>query len=133
MLSRLFYAIRWVLWFIGNLRRRIGTPPAYVAFMLEGPYQELPDPPAGFLQRRLSQPKQSLSELGEQLRRVAGDPRVRGVVLHLRPLSMPLSQLQTLRGLIAELRAADKRVVTWAHSYDSAGYYVACATDRILL
>ena len=133
MVARLFYAIRYAFWLIGNLRRRIGTPPEYVAFMLEGPYQELPDPPAGFLQRRLSQPKQSLSELGEQLRRVGGDPRVRGVVLHLRALSMPLSQLQTLRGLIAELRAADKRVVTWAHSYDSAGYYVASAADRILL
>ena len=133
MLARLFYAIRCALWFIGNLRRRMGTPPEYVSFMLEGPYQELPDPPASFLQRRLSQPKQSLSELGEQLRRIAGDPRVRGVVLHLRPLSMPLSQLQTLRGLIAELRAADKRVVTWAHSYDSAGYYVACAADEVLI
>ena len=133
MLARLFYAIRCAFWLVGNLRRRMGAPPEYVAFMLEGPYQELPDPPAGFLQRRLSQPKQSLSELAEQIRRVAGDPRVRGVVLHLRPLSMPLSQLQTLRGLIAELRAAGKRVVAWANSYDSAGYYVACAADKVII
>ena len=133
MLARLFYAIRYAFWLIGNLRRRLGRPPEYVAFMLEGPYAELPDPPAGFLKRRLSPPRQSLAELAEQLRQIAPDRRVRGVVLHLRTLSMPLSQLQTLRGLIAELRAAGKRVVSWAHSYDSGGYYVACAADEVLL
>jgi protease-4 len=54
-------------------------------------------------------------------------------VLHLRPLDMPLGQLDSLRDLIKELRDAGKRVVVWSYSYNSATYYVACAADDILL
>ena len=133
MISRLFYAIRYLLWLLGNLRRRLGKPPDYVVFVLEGPYPELPEPRAGFLRRRLFPRKQSLAELAEQLRAVADDPRVQGVVLHLRPLNMSLAQVQTLRDLIGELRSAGKRVVAWSHSYQNTNYYVACAADEVLL
>ncbi|MBI1742769.1 signal peptide peptidase SppA [Candidatus Acetothermia bacterium] len=64
---------------------------------------------------------------------IAGDSRIRGVVLHLRPMPMHLAQLQTLRDLIKVLQAAGKRVVVWAYSYDNALYYVACQADVILL
>lgn len=133
MLARVIYTIQKILRLLGNLRRRLGKPPDYVVFVLEGPYPELPEPRAGFLRRRLFPRKQSLAELAEQLRAVAGDHRVRGVVLHLRPLNMPPAQVQTLRGLIGELRSAGKRVVVWSHTYDSNSYYVACAADEVLL
>ena len=95
MISRLIYAIRYLLWLLGNLRRRLGKSPDYVTFVVEGPYPELPEPRAGFLRRRLFPRKQSLAELAVQLRAVADDPRVQGVVLHLRPLNMPLAQVQS--------------------------------------
>ena len=133
MLSRLIYAIRKLLWLLGNLRRRLGKPPDYVVFVLEGPYPELPEPRSGFLRRRLFPTRPSLRELSEQLRAVAADPRVRGVVLHLRPLNMPPAQLQTLRDLIGELRSAGKRVVAWSHSYENNSYYVACTADEVLI
>ena len=133
MLSRLIYALRKLLWLLGNLRRRLGKPPDYVVFVLEGPYPELPEPRSGFLRRRLFPTRPSLRELSEQLRAVAADPRVRGVVLHLRPLNMPPAQLQTLRDLIGELRSAGKRVVAWSHTYENNSYYVACAADEVLI
>ena len=92
MVARLFYAIRYAFWLLGNLRRRLGKPPEYVAFMLEGPYPELPDPPAGFLRRRpLSAENRAYPSSPSSFRQVAYDRRVRGVALHLRtPLHAPL-------------------------------------------
>lgn len=133
MLYRLIYAITSGLRLLGNLRRRLGKPPDHVVFVLEGSYSELPEPRAGFLRRRLFPRRQSMAELAEQLRAVADDPRVQGVVLHLRPLNMPLAQVQTLRDLIGELRSAGKRVVAWSHSYENTNYYAACAADEVLL
>ena len=133
MLARAIYGIRWLLWLAGNLPRRLGRPPDYVVFVLEGPYPELPEPRAGFLRRRLFPSRQSMAELAEQLRDVAEDPRVRGVVLHLRHLRMPAAQVETLRGLMGELRTAGKRVVVWSHSYENSSYYAACAASEVLL
>ena len=63
MLARVIYTIQKILRLLGNLRRRLGKPPDYVVFVLEGPYPELPEPRAGFLRRRLFPRKQSLAEL----------------------------------------------------------------------
>src|SRR5207245_8572578 len=75
----------------------------------------------------------SVKELGERFDAIARDPRMQGVVLHLRPVPMPMATLQDLRDLVAKLRAAGKRVVAWAPFYTTASYYVACACDEILL
>lgn len=132
MLAYLVYFVRYLVWMLRNLVRRLKKAPQYVIFTLEGVYPELRPPRGSFWQRRLSPPPLSLQELAEQFRTIAGDPRVRGVVLHLRPLQMPFAQLQTLRDLLAELRAAGKRVIAWSHTYDTANYYVASAADEIL-
>jgi protease-4 len=107
--------------------------PDFVVFTLEGPYPQLKQPPRSLLHRAIRPPQLSLQELTEQFRIVAHDPRIRGVVLHLRPLQMPLARLDTLRDLIGELRQAGKRVIAWSYSYDDATYYVACAADEVLL
>jgi protease-4 len=133
MLAYSFYPIRYLFWVLGNLLRRLRTAPDYVTFTLEGEYPELQEPPGNFIIRRLRPPKPSLQELAEQFRTIAGDARVRGVVLHLRPLNMLPGQLDSLRDLIKELRSAGKRVVAWSYTYNSATYYVACAADEILL
>ena len=134
MLGYPAYAVSWVFWFVGNLLRRLRKPPEFVIFTLEGAYPELPAQRVGFLQRRLfSGPRLSLLELGEQFRALQQDPRIKGVVLHLRSLQMPAAQVQTIRDHIAQLRSAGKRVVTWSSSYDNSRYYVATAADEILL
>jgi protease-4 len=133
MIAYLIYAIRMLFRSIGNLFRRLGRPPDYVIFKLEGEYPEVWDPPANFIQRRLRPPRISLQELAEQFRTIAGDPRVTGVVLHLRQLEMDQARLESLRDLLLELRSAGKRVVTWSTRYSMGTYFLACAADEILL
>ncbi len=133
MIVYLIYAIRTLFRGIGNLFRRLGKPPDYVIFRLEGEYPEVWDPPANFIQRRLRPPRLSLQELAEQFRTIAGDPRVTGIVLHLRQLEMDQARLESLRDLLLELRSVGKRVVVWSTRYWTATYFLACAADEILL
>ena len=71
--------------------------------------------------------------MGEQFQAVQQDPRVAGVILHLRSLKLSAAQTQTIRGFIAQLRSSGKRVVAWSLSYDNTRYYIAAAADEILL
>ncbi len=101
--------------------------------MLEEYLQALPDPPRPLWQRFTSRPRLSVRELGEHFDSIARDPRIKGVVLHLRPVGMPMATLQDLRELVGRLRKAGKRVVAWAPFYTTGTYYLACACDEILL
>src|SRR6202011_2926022 len=56
-----------------------------------------------------------------------------GVILHLRPVEMSQAQVQGYRELIADLRAAGKQVVSFAPSYTTSTYHIACACDEVLL
>ena len=133
MLAYLFYGIRNLFRLLGNLFRRLGKAPDYVMFTLEGEYPEVWDPPGNFIQRRLRPPRPSLQDWAVRFRTIAQDPRVLGVVLHLRQLEMDLARLESLRNLILELRSAGKRVVVWSTRYWPSTYYIACAADEILL
>ena len=126
-------ALRYVLWAVGNLLRRLRRPPDYVVFILEGAYPELRAPRAGFLRKRLFPDRLSLQELGEQFKAVQQDPRVTGVILHLGSLKLSAAQAQTIRGFIAQLCSSGKRVVAWSSRYDNTRYYIAAAADEILL
>jgi protease-4 len=84
-------------------------------------------------QRLLGKPPLSLVELELAFRRIADDGRVKGVILHLRDLAMPLADLQTLRDSLRRLRARGKRVLCYAQRYEMSNYYVATAADEILL
>jgi len=129
----LIYTVRLLVRWIRNLLKRLRRAPEYVVFTLEGPYPEMVPPRPPFPRRLLSPKTPSLRDLAKQLRYVAEDRRVKGVVLRLCDVGAATATLQSLRDLIAELRGAGKRVVVWSHSYDMARYYVACAADEILL
>ena len=134
MLKLPIFALRYLLWLVGNLRQCLKKPPDYVVFVLEGAYPELRTPRSGFFRRRLFPSSQlSLQELGEQFNALLQDHRIKGVVLHLAKLDLAPAQAQTLRESIASLRSSGKRVVTWATGYDNTAYYVATAADEILL
>src|SRR5579872_99166 len=102
-------------------------------FVLEDDLPPLPDPPRRWWQRFTSRPRLSIKELGERFEAIGRDKRIKGVVLHLRPVDMPMASLQDLRELVATLRKSGKRVVAWAPYYTTATYYLACACDEILL
>ena len=101
--------------------------------MLENDLPALPDPPRRLWQRFTSRPRLSVKELGERFEAISHDPRVKGVILHLRPVGMPMATLQDLRELVGKLRKSGRRVVAWAPFYTTGTYYLACACDEILL
>ncbi len=128
------YGVRWVLWAAGSLVRRWRSCPAWVHIVVEGPLPAF-DPPRGPLWRRFLMPRPgpSLYQLDLAVRRLAHEPRVRGVVIHLRPVPVAPAQAAALAGLVARLRDAHKRVVCWATGYTAGTYQVACAADEVLL
>lgn len=129
----LSFPFRYLWWLISGVRRSIGRPPDYVVFLLESDLPVLPDPPRPLWQRFFSRPRLSVKELGERFEAIGRDPRIKGVVLHLRPAGMPMATLQDLRDMVGTLRKAGKRVIAWAPFYTTGTYYLACACDDILL
>src|SRR5450759_534104 len=127
------FPLRYVWWLISSVRRSLGKPPDYVIFVLENDLPALPDPPRPLWQRFTSRPRLSVMELGERFDAIGRDPRIKGVILHLRPVGMPMATLQDLRELVDKLRKSGKRVVAWAPFYSTGTYYLACACDEILL
>ena len=127
------FPFRYGWWLLSSLLRSIGRTPDYVIFVLDEALPTLPDPPGPFWQRFVSRTHLSVNELSERFDAIARDPRAKGVVLHLRPVPMPMSTLQDLRDLVTKLRARGKRVIAWSSFYTTASYYLACACDEILL
>jgi protease IV len=115
-----------------NLAQGKRKAPDYLTFVLDGDWPELPAP-RKWWQQFVMPGGDNLRSLRAQLNTVAADPRLKGVVLHLRPLEMPRAELETLRDLITTLRAAGKRVVVWSSRYTTTNYFVASAADEILL
>jgi protease IV len=129
----ILFPFRYVWWLISRIRQSIGGPPGYVIFVLESDLPALPDPPRPLWQRFTSRPRLSVRELGERFDQISNDPRIKGVILHLRPVGMPMATLQDLREMVGKLRQSGRRVVAWAPFYTTGTYYLACACDEILL
>ena len=105
----------------------------YILITLPASMPALPTTRSWLLQRIQGAPPLSLWDLDRNFRRIAADPRPKGVILRIPTLSLSLADLQTLRGSILRLRASGKRVVCFAQYYDVAQYYVASAADEIIL
>jgi protease IV len=130
----ILFPFRYLWWLVSSVRRSIGRPPEFVVFVLEENLPALPDPPRPLWQRIAGgRSRLSVKELGERFDAIARDTRIKGVVLHLRPVGMPMATLQDLRELVAKLRKSGKRAVAWAPSYTTGTYYLACACDEILM
>lgn len=129
----LLFPFRYLWWLLTSARRSLARPPDFVEFLLEEDLPALPDPPRPLWQRFTSRPRLSIKELGERFEAIGRDSRIKGVVLHLRPVGMPMASLQDLRELVVTLRKAGKRVAAWAPFYTTGTYYLACACDEILL
>lgn len=133
MLAYPLYFLRYFFWMLGRLKRRFGRGPETIILTLAGDYAQIPAPPQNFIVAHFRPQKISLLQLGEQFRQVTADPRVKTVILHIRPLEMPLAKLDILRRYIDELQEAGKKVITWSYRYGLGEYYLACASDEIIL
>jgi protease IV len=127
------WSLRLAVWRAREALRRLRRPPERVGFLLEAPPPDLDPPRPPVWQRFLGRPPLSMQGLARQLRAVAAEPRVRVVVLHLRPMELPAAQVEGLRELIAEVRAVGTRVVCWAPGYTASTYCAACAADEVLM
>ncbi len=105
----------------------------YITLTLSGQIPALPEPRSWLQRRILGSPPLSLSDLNRMFERIGDDPRPIGIILHLRGLSMPLADLQTLRESITRLRAKGKKVICFAPGYSNASYFIASAADEIIL
>jgi protease-4 len=127
------------------LRTLLGLPfrllgarhrPAYVRFRLTGdpPYRERRAPR---LQLGGSRPEPatvtSVERFQEALRLLAKDARLKGILLEIEGLAVPPAKRDALMAVLAEFRAAGKRVVSWAVSVDTDAYPLMCAADEVLL
>ncbi len=127
------YILRSVLTITGNILKKGLRPPDYIIFTLQGSYPDLRLPPEGFIQKKLKARVKSLQELEKDFQSVGRSPRIKGVILILGSLALPLSQIQTLTQMIKDLQNRGKEVITWATNYDTQSYSLAAAGDRILL
>ncbi len=81
-----------------------------------------------------SPPQESYLQLLRRLREATHDRAVDGVLLHLDRTPFSLAQIQELRDLIGELRAADRAVVVYLdEAADNRAYYLASAATEIYL
>jgi protease-4 len=135
VIAWIVYGLGWGGWALAAVRRRARRPAPWVAFLVETPLPELPRPAGPRWQRLLGlgRPALSLRELRQQLRQVAGDPRILGAVIHIRPVEMSGATVEALREAISEFREGGKKVVCWAPTYTASTYAVACASDQVLL
>ncbi len=115
--------------------RLLGRPPDYVWIEITGTLPEF-ETSVGFLRRRLSPGPRppSLEAVRRRLDQISNDGRPRGVVLRVRNLSAGWAALEELRRELEAFREGGNRVVAFfADPVDTRSYYLACATDEIVL
>ena len=101
---------------------------------LDEPLKERPDPPKGYIRRKLSPPKLlSIAFLDNYFERISKLRNFEGVIIHLRKLPDGLARIQSLRDLIVDFRAKGKKVIVYGHYLGFLEYYVASAADEICL
>ncbi len=117
-----------------NLARRRRRLPRYLRLTLAGEIDELPPARPDFPLARFILPPAppSVSSLRQALERLAGDPRVEGIVLEI-ACQADLATFQSLRQLLLDYRARGKRIVAWSPGFGPFQYYLACACDQIVM
>lgn len=118
-----------------NVLAGFSPGPDFVHLEIAGRLPERRTRPAGWrswLQRRFSQPRESLEVWRERLKLLAGDPQVKGVVVTVGDVQAGLPALESLRRSLVAFRASGKRLIAFLVSANLATYYLASAADTIL-
>ncbi|WP_321474389.1 signal peptide peptidase SppA [uncultured Paludibaculum sp.] len=114
--------------------RKPPEPPkeAWLSLRLEG---DLPEAPAVGLPLPALEDRSpmTVAEVWSVLHRAARDPKIKGVLLRPRGLSVGWGKAEELRQSLELVRKAGKPVYAWLASPATKDYYVATAADRIFL
>jgi len=103
-----------------------------LVFTLDGAYIESTGAP--LLSRILGETGVSFAGLRSELRKAARDARLANVVLRIRAPQLGWAQIQELRDLISDLRAAGRHTVAYLETASFVSnnlYYLATAADEI--
>jgi protease-4 len=108
-----------------------------VVLSIGGSYPEQPpqrEPlPFPFSRLPLFSAEVSLADMRMVMDTLGGDRRVRTVVLRFDALQAGMSTLYSLRRMLLDLRAKDKRLVAWLPIADTWDYYLASACNEVIL
>jgi protease IV len=118
-----------------NLLAGFSPGPDFVHLEIAGSLPERrrrPESWRGWLQRRFRQPRESLEVWRERLTLLAGDPRVKGVVITVGDLQAGPPALESLRRSLMAFRSSGKRLVAFLVSANLTTYYLASAADTIV-
>jgi protease-4 len=117
--------------------------PEFVVLTVSGPLPERREAPPGFVRRVLARcglPElgpagvpESLEEWRERLSVLAAEPRVRGIVLKITDLAAGPASVESLRAALGTFRASGKRVVAYAAALDLKAYWLASASDSLVV
>ncbi|HYJ88185.1 MAG TPA: signal peptide peptidase SppA [Pyrinomonadaceae bacterium] len=81
--------------------------------------------------RFLGAPSQSMTGLGEQLKKAKSDKRIGAVILDIKSLDSGWGKADELREAIFDFRKSNKRIYAYLESSTNKEYYVATACNRI--
>ncbi|MFQ5854269.1 MAG: signal peptide peptidase SppA [Anaerolineae bacterium] len=117
-----------------NLRRQRIPPPDYVLLELKGDMQER-EAAKRFVERQMPFLRKGLTvkALNDRLKVIAGDPDVKGVVLHLGELQVGLAKLQNIHAAIQRLKKRGKRVIVYSPVLDLPRYYIGTAGHELVI
>jgi protease-4 len=105
----------------------------YVWMALPSAPHALPEARSWLRTRLRGRAPTSLWDIDKLLRRIADDPRPKGVILRIGEPMLSLADLQTLRNSILRFRARGRHVIAYGQSYGLAAYFLASACDEIIL
>ncbi len=114
------------------LQRRRAAASGWVEVTIEGLVTDIA-PPRRILAWRQRQVV-SLVAMGELSLEIASDPRVKGLLVHLRSMRGGMAAMQSLRAILAQVRASGREVVVHLpDGGDTKAVYVASVASRIIL
>jgi protease-4 len=108
------------------------APGSYLIVPISGSYSDAPG--LDFTRALVGTDEKSLTDLLLQLHKATVDDRIRGVVLQITGLDLPLAKVQELRAAIHDLRQAGKEAIAWVTGEATSGngeYYLASAASQL--
>jgi protease IV len=75
----------------------------------------------------------SVEQVWDTFRRAAADPRIHGILFQPRGLNIGWAKMQEIHDEILQFKKSGKPIITYLHGASAREYYLASATDKIIV